>query len=188
MGHRVFIAINLTEDIKKSLVSHETKWPALPIRWTKKENLHITLIFLGYTTDEELPEICRIVREAVSKNKFFDINLKKIIYGPPNKRPPRMVWAEGEESQELGKLQADLENSLSNSLNKTENKGRPYAPHITLGRIKTWDWKRIDLEEIPEVNEEINLIFEVSSVEIMESFLKRKGPDYVILESCPLKD
>jgi 2'-5' RNA ligase len=188
MGHRVFIAINLLEDVKKSLVSYEANWPDLPIRWTKKENLHITLFFLGYVNDEELPEICQIVKDAAARNKPFDINLKKIIYGPPNKKPPRMVWAEGEKSRELGKLQGDLENSLSNSLNKTEDKGRPYAPHITLGRIKTWDWKRIDLEEIPEVNEEINLSFEVNSVEIMESFLKRKGPDYAVLESCLLKD
>jgi 2'-5' RNA ligase len=138
--------------------------------------------------NEELPEICQIIREAALKNKPFSIKLKNIIYGPPGKKPPRMVWAEGEKSQELGKLQGDLENSLFNSLNKAENKGRPYAPHITLGRIKTWEWKRIEPEERHEVNQEINLNFEVNSIEIMESFLKRKGPDYVVLESCPLKN
>jgi len=189
MNHRIFIAVNLPEEVKKSLVSYQMNWPNLPIRWTKKENLHITLVFLGYVNDEELPEICRIVQEVTSRNRSFTVNLKKIIYGPNDKKPPRMVWAEGEKSNKLGKLQGELEYSLSNSLNKTEIKeSRSYSPHITLGRIRTWELRRIEEEEKPDVNQEINLNFEVNSIEIMGSFLKRKGPDYVILESCPLKD
>ncbi len=201
MRHRIFIAINLPEDVKKRLVDYQAKWPELPIRWTKKENLHITLIFLGYLSDEELLEVLKSTKEAVLKHQPFFINLKKIIYGPPKKLPPRMIWAEGEKSKELGKLQKDLENSLLSSeafspaeaLAKAGAKedltieARPYAPHITLGRIKTWEFRQIEPEERPEVNEEINLNFEVNSIEVMESELKRGGPEYAILESCPLK-
>jgi len=191
MRHRIFIAINLPEDIKKNLVDYQTKWPELPIRWTKKENLHITLMFLGYLVDEELLEILRITKEVAQRHESFSINLKKIIYGPPKKLPPRMVWAEGEKSKELGKLQKDLENSLSAEASAKADRlvreSRPYAPHITLGRIKAWEFRKIEPEERPEVNEEINLNFEVNSIEVMESELKRGGPEYAILESCPLK-
>jgi len=191
MRHRIFIAINLPEDIKKNLVDYQTKWPELPIRWTKKENLHITLMFLGYLVDEELLEILRITKEVAQRHESFSINLKKIIYGPPKKLPPRMVWAEGEKSKELGKLQKDLENSLSAEASAKADRlvreSRPYAPHITLGRIKAWEFRKIEPEERPEVNEEINLNFEVNSIEVMESELKRGGPNYAILESCPLK-
>jgi len=190
MRHRIFIAINLPEDIKKELSSFQSNWPELPCRWTKKENLHITLIFLGYLNDEELLEVLKITKEVVSRNQSFSINLKKIIYGPPKKMPPRMVWAEGEKSEELGKLQQDLENSLliaqNSGFKKTEN--RPYLPHITLGRIKTWEWRQIEPEERPEINEDIDLSFEVNSIEVMESQLKRGGSEYTILESCPLKE
>jgi len=190
MRHRIFIAINLPEEIKKELSSFQTKWPELPCRWTKKENLHITLIFLGYLNDEELLEVLKITKEVASRNQSFSINLKKIIYGPPKKMPPRMVWAEGEKSEELGKLQQDLENSLliaqNSGFKKTEN--RPYLPHITLGRIKTWEWRQIEPEERPEINEDIDLSFEVNSIEVMESQLKRGGSEYTILESCPLKE
>ena len=191
MRHRVFIAINLPEDIKEKLTDYQAKWPELPIRWTKKDNLHITLMFLGYLSDEELLEVLKSTKEAVSKHQPFFINLKKIIYGPPKKLPPRMIWAEGEKSKELGKLQKDLENSLlsSEALAKEDLtiEARPYAPHITLGRIKAWEFRKIEPEERPEVNEEINLNFEVNSIEVMESELKRGGPEYTILESCPLK-
>jgi len=188
MGHRIFIAINLPENVKKRLTDYQAKWPELPIRWTKKDNLHITLMFLGYLSDEELLEVLKSIKEAVSKHQPFFINLKKIIFGPPKKMPPRMVWAEGEKSEKLGKLQKDLENSLlTSSVQELESESRPYAPHITLGRIKAWEFRKIEPEERPEVNEEINLNFEVNSIEVMESELKRGGPEYAILESCPLK-
>ncbi|PIQ06660.1 MAG: RNA 2',3'-cyclic phosphodiesterase, partial [Candidatus Nealsonbacteria bacterium CG18_big_fil_WC_8_21_14_2_50_37_10] len=102
MKHRIFIAVNLPEDIKKKLIDYQAKWPELPIRWTKKENLHITLIFIGYTNDEELLEVLKITKEVAQRNNSFSINLNKICYGPPKKMPPRMIWVEGEKSIELG--------------------------------------------------------------------------------------
>ena len=191
MRHRIFIAINLPEEIKRQLSDYQNKWLELPVRWTKKENLHITLVFLGYLNDEELLEVSKIAKEVASRNSVFSINLNKILYGPPKKMPPRMVWVEGEKSQKLGKLDGDLENSLfsAEALAKadTEPEARPYTPHITLGRIKTWEFRQIEPEERPEVNEEISLSFEVNSIEIMESQLKRGGPEYTVLESAPLK-
>jgi len=184
MSYRIFIAVNLPDNAKKKLAEYEEKWPDLPIRWTKKESLHITLVFLGYLNDEELLEVINAAKEVSSKNKPFSISLKKIIYGPPKKMPPRMVWVEGEQSQELADLQKDLENSLYGG---RESKAKPYSPHITLGRIKTWEFRKLEPEERPAVNEEISLNFEVNSIEVMESKLKKGGPDYAILESCQLK-
>ncbi|XOB46441.1 MAG: RNA 2',3'-cyclic phosphodiesterase [Candidatus Nealsonbacteria bacterium] len=188
MPHRIFIAINLPEKIKKKLADYQTNWPELPVRWTKKENLHITLVFIGYARDEEIPEICKITKEIAEKNRVFTINLKKICYGPPKKMPPRMVWASGEKSEELGKLQQGLENSLLASTAKKfiKPEKRAYSPHITLGRIKAWEFRQIEPEERPNVNEDISLSFEVNSIEVMESQLKRTGAEYTILESIPL--
>jgi 2'-5' RNA ligase len=188
MRHRVFIAINLPEDIKKRLSDYQKKWPTLPVRWVREDNLHITLVFLGYLNDEELLEVIKIVKEIASKNPSFSINLNKIIYGPPKKFPPRMIWIEGEKSQELANLQKDLENALYSSSVKGIKEGeiRPYSPHITLGRIKNWEFRKIEPEERPGVSEEISLSFPVESIEVMESQLKRGGSEYTILESAPL--
>jgi len=164
MQRRIFIALNLPESIKNKLVKYQLKWLELPCRWTKKENLHITLEFLGYLTDEELMELCQRTRKIASEKKAFSICLNKICYGPPKKNPPRMVWVTGEKIKEFN-----------------------LSPHITLGRIKTWQFRQIEPEERSEINEDIDLNFEVNSIEIMESQLKKTGPDYTILESCPLK-
>jgi len=189
MRHRIFIAINLPEDIKKNLSNYQSGWPELPIRWVKSENLHVTLVFLGYLSDEDLIEVCKIAKEVSQRNKSFLINLKKIGYGPPKKFPPKMVWVEGEKSQELANLKNDLENSLLERIHPgslEKGRGRPFALHITLGRIRQWEWRKIEPEERPEISKEINLTFEVNSIEVMESELKRGGAEYRVLESVPL--
>lgn len=200
MKRRIFIAINLPEDIRGKLVSYQKKidrfftfdWGETSavklIRWTKKENLHITLVFIGYIREEELLEIFRIVKAVTSRNKSFEVRLNRICYGPPKKIPPRMVWVVGEKSFEFAALRDDLERSLAASEQvpfAPEN--RAFSPHITLGRIKTWQWKRIEPEERPNIAEEISLNFRVNSIEIMESQLKRGGAEYTVLESFSLK-
>ncbi len=185
--HRIFIAINLPENIRKKLADYQNRWPELPIRWTNPKNLHITLVFIGYLNNDELLEICKITKEAVSKYQLFLINFNKICYGPIKKIPPRMIWAMGEKSQEFTGLRDTLEKSLtySQEISFSPEK-REFFPHITLGRIRQWEWRRIDPEERPEIDEDTNLSFEVNSIEIMESQPKRGGPEYIILESIPL--
>jgi 2'-5' RNA ligase len=51
-----------------------------------------------------------------------------------------------------------------------------------------WEFRRIEPEERPIITQEIDLKFAVDSIEVMESQLKKIGPDYTILESCPLKN
>lgn len=198
--HRIFIAINLPEDIKRELANYEQKWPELPAKWTAKDNLHITLEFLGDLTDEELGEVCVVAKEVAQRHGSFSISLNSVSYGPPKRIPPRMVWAEGEkslgrsptgEADELSDLKDDLQKYLLErvAFRPDDPKGTPsFSPHITLARIKEWEWKKIEPEERPEVNEKIDLVFTVESIEVMESELKRGGPEYTIIESHSLKN
>lgn len=183
--HRIFIAINLPSDIKKQLAFYKEKWPELPAKWTVKDNLHITLEFLGDLTDQELADVCKVAGEVAKRHKPFSITLNKVLYGPPKKIPPRMVWLEGEKSKELSELKNDLEKSLLEKV-RFASEAKGFAPHITLARIREWEWKKIDPEERPEINENVDLVFSVESIEVMESVLKRKGPEYQVLESCEL--
>lgn len=197
MKRRIFIAVNLPASAKSTLFDYCASWPELPCRWTKKENLHITLLFLGYLEDQEVFEVCKSVKEIVAKHEKFFVDLEKICYAPTSKNPhtetsqsskaPKMVWAIGKQSEELGEIQKDLEKNILDSFsNDLELESRPYSPHITLGRIKAWEFRRLEQEERPEISEEINLSFEVDSIEVMESQLERGGPKYTILEKCAL--
>jgi 2'-5' RNA ligase len=186
MLHRVFLAINLPGDIRKKLVAFQKQWPTLPIRWTEPENLHITLVFLGYLNDNQLNDTLKICREVAKRHKPFLITLQRVCYGPPKKFPPRMVWVEGKISKELAELQKDLENSIFDlpSYQYKEKEAQAYHPHITLGRMKQWEFRR--LEDKPKIDEPIDLVFEVNSFEVMESQLKKGGAEYTVLESMEL--
>jgi 2'-5' RNA ligase len=184
--HRIFVAINLPEEIKRQLFDYSEKHLDLPAKWTAKDNLHITLEFLGALTDEEIGEVCVITKEVAERHEGFSLNLSQILYGPPKKMPPKFVWAEGEKSEELTMLREDLENSLTEKVAFVPE-NRVFAPHITLARISSWEWKGIEPEERPEINEKMDLIFSVESIEVMESELHRDDPRYTILESYNLK-
>jgi len=184
--HRIFVAINLPNDIKKQLFKYAEKWPDLPAKWELKDNLHITLQFLGALTDAEIGEVCVAVKEVAERHAGFSLNLNKIIYGPPKKLPPKFVWVEGEKSEELAELRGDLENVLGEKIQFVPE-SRAFAPHITLARIPAWGFKTLDPEERPEVNEGIDLSFTVESIEVMESEMRKGGPVYTVLETNSLK-
>ena len=187
MKRRVFVAINLPENIRKRLADYQEKWSEFPVRWTKPKNLHITLEFLGHISDEELVEVSKITKETAQRNKPFSINLSKICYGPIGKIPPRMIWAVGEKSQEFTALKNDLQKALSGSKDLSFSpENRAFYPHITLARIRQWEFRRIEPEERPDIEENIGLNFSVDSIEIMESQLKRGGAEYIVLESHQL--
>lgn len=186
MRRRVFIAINLPEEIKKKLVKFQEKWSQLPVRWVKKGNLHLTLAFLGYLSDEEVVEVCHTVKEIALRHSPFSINLTKISYGAKQKDIPRLIWLEGEKSSQLASLKEDLDKSLEESIGISPER-REFLTHITLARIRKWDWQKIEPEERPDISENFSLSFEVESIEAMESQLKRSGVEYIILESESLK-
>lgn len=174
---RIFLAINLPESIKQELLKIQNQWAGLPMRWTKKENLHVTLVFLGYLSDEAVLEVCQSARQAAQENQPFEIKLERVCLFP--EKFPRLIWAEGEKNPALVKLRNDLEKKL---LNYQENK--PFQVHITLARIRQREWR--SLSSLLEIDKNISLIFPVNSIEVMESFLSRKGPDYTVLESIEL--
>lgn len=188
--HRIFVAINLPSDVKRELFSYSEKWLDLPAKWTPKDNLHITLEFLGHLTDEEVGEVCMAVKEVAERHNSFSLNLTKILYGPQKKGTlrvvPKMVWAEGEKSDELVDLREDLENVLTENI-RFVPENRTFAPHITLARISSWEFRNMEQDEVPEIDENIDLIFTVESIEVMESEVKRDGPVYTVLESHQLK-
>lgn len=183
MKKRIFIAINLPNYLKKKLVEFQRKWSDLPFRWTKESSLHLTLVFIGYVTDDQLLETCKTVHQAVKGQEPFEIKFNRICYGPPNK-PARMVWVQGEAIPALAGLKDLLEGSLFQSPNsgyfKKEN--RPLSPHITLGRLKLGH----RANELSLLDEKIDYRFWVESIEVMESHLQRSGAEYAILESAPL--
>ena len=186
MLRRVFIAINLPENLKEKLLKFEKNFPELPANWVKKENLHLTLVFLGYLKDFHLKKVKEIVKEIAKDFSPFSVFLKRVCFGPPKILPPRLIWVELEKNESLENLVKRLQEKLKENKVPFVVEEREFLPHITLARIKKWEFQRMETEERPRVNESINESFEVKSIEIMESHLKRSGAEYEVIESCLL--
>ena len=179
---RIFAAVNLPFDIKENLFSYSLKFKNLPASWTKKENLHLTLFFFGYIKEDFLPMLYKKSEEISGKYFPFLINLKKICYFSESEMPPRMIWAKGEKNDDFNFICNDLAQIFNESAIVEE-----FIPHITLCRIRKWDFKRINPEEIENVCEDIDLKINVNSFDIMESKLQRGGVGYNTLKSFNFK-
>lgn len=185
--HRIFIAVNLPKDVRRVLARYQEKWAELPAKWTPEDNLHITLLFLGDLTDQELGEVCMIAKEVAKDHQSLDIQLTKVAYGPDEKIPPKMIWASGERSKELSALKNDLENALLEKVNFIPDK-RGLTPHVTLARIAAFAWRQINPEERPEIASDTDLLFTAETIEVMESEMVKGGPRYTVIESVELKN
>lgn len=186
MKRRIFLAINIPDDIKQKLLEFRKYWQDLPARWTKPENIHITLVFIGYVLEDELENIKKVTSQVCTKHKPFSISLSRVFLGPPG-AAPRMVWVEIQRSQELLDLQKGLENALyeNSDTGYREKEKRSYNPHITLCRFDPQDFLRGGFNKNDSFD--IDYSFRASSVEVMESVLKRTGAEYSIVESFELK-
>ena len=91
------------------------------------------------------------------------------------------MWVTGGKSEELLILQKNLHNNLSFSKEKNT-----FNLHITLGRIRQMEFRRMNTEETPIIDKEIYLNFKVNAIQIMESRPKKGGLEYIILENCNL--
>jgi len=186
MEHKIYIIISLSREIKKKLSKHTLKLPDLPIHWTKRENLQISLSFLGKIKDESISEIINSVEEVSANHKPFFLELNRICYGPTEENP-KMVLARGVKSKEIGKLKNDLEGRLlSIPKQKPSIFKEGLSPYVTLGRIKKSDFRKIEVEERPLIDKTISIKFEVNSIDIMECEIESTGAQYTLLQSIGL--
>ncbi|MDO8529451.1 MAG: RNA 2',3'-cyclic phosphodiesterase [bacterium] len=180
MQRKIFIGISLPDDVKKRLNQKIEKWRELPIKWSKEGNFHITLSFLGFIKDDTLADICSGVKEVAENFENFDIEFEKIELGPDAKNP-RLVWFSGNASEELKKLQSDIEKALDIFVREK----KIFKPHITLGRISKLKWET--LPEVPKIEENFRVSIPIERVEVFESRMEDGKKVYDILESCMLK-
>jgi RNA 2',3'-cyclic 3'-phosphodiesterase len=179
-NRRIFVSINLDEATKKYISKKiEPLKEKLDASWTKPEQFHVTLSFLGFVTDETVSQICQQLKKTLSKAHSFDLffnSLETI----PSPEKPKMLWLKGDASEELLEIKKLIDQAIENKISK--RKEFEMKPHITLARLK----KKQDLtvEQMHEVVQKITVKASVpaTNVDVMESF-NEKG----IWRHCPLE-
>lgn len=137
--YRTFYAIRLSPPINDYLAGtiSELRSHGATVSWTPRQNLHITLRFLGDITAEQL-ERARSLPELEDRHQGFSIRAEGL-GAFPLLRAPRIFWAgvAGEGTQEMDRLlhlQGRTEEWARKAGLPPEN--RRFAPHITLGRVR----------------------------------------------------
>lgn len=180
MKRKVFISINLPERTKKRLIKTIEKWQDLPVKWVKENNLHITLLFLGFVDEESMVEVCEKVAKITEETEIFDIEFDEINFGP-TENDPKMIWVGGKNNENLRRLVEKIEKSLE----IFSSAKKEFRPHITLGKIRQKKWQT--LAKKPQIKANFSLLVTTESVDIMASDFEGDENEYALIESCQLK-
>ena len=140
------------------------------VRWTRPENVHLTLKFLGDVQAEALDSIRAALGEVCAQHAPFDAALTELGAFPSARRAKTLWIGAGEGSDRLRSLAADVDNALAPL--GFEREKRPYIPHLTLGRARGRPL-HLDLPSGAEVTG-----FRVRRVELTESRLAAEGATY----------
>jgi len=183
---RLFIAVEISDKIKKKIVEliNELETVDGSVKWVARENLHITLKFLGWVEEKDLDKLIEMTSKAVENFHPFNVNYAGLGTFPEGKAP-RVVWVGmGEGAEEMGKLAEALEDKLSRAGFRSEPRG--FKPHLTVGRIK--EKKGVDnlKTNLAAIKEPKFGETEVESLFIMKSTLTSKGSIYEKIKEVKL--
>ncbi len=129
---RLFVALDLPDRVKAELGEWGRTALADPaLRPVKPEALHITLAFLGYLPEKEIPRLVAIVEASRAPAPTIEL-------GDPVPRPERgrsRLFALPAESLATIALQRTLEEKLVVA-GLFEPEKRPFWPHVTVARVR----------------------------------------------------
>lgn len=129
---RLFTALDLTPEVANALRDLlELLQPAARLRWSRPENLHLTLKFIGEWPEEKLDDLRRAL--AAVAVQPVDVKLAGLGFFP-NARAPRVFWVGIDAPPEMAALAARIDRAIE-PLGIAPEK-RPYSPHLTLARIQ----------------------------------------------------
>ncbi len=177
VGLRLFIAIELPEDVKAALAALRTDIPGAA--WVKPNAMHLTLKFLGDGIDERrVPELVEAL-EAV-RGAPFTLAVRGVGRFPPGERQPaRVLWAGLDAPRALSALAGDLERAVEPLGFPPER--RPFSPHLTLARLKAGGAGPA-LDRFLTRHAGLHLEpFPVDSIHLFASQLASQGPTYTRL-------
>ena len=148
------------------------------VGWVRPENVHLTLKFLGDIREEALNDLCAALEETCRHHTPFDVGLTGL-GAFPSARRARILWAGvGAGSERLCSLATDVDAAFAPL--GFEREGRPYVPHLTLGRVRG----RPASFELSRAS--VNLSFCARRAELVESTLTEEGAVYRTVEAFAL--
>jgi len=136
--YRLFLAISLPEAVISKLEETQRLLRKAAghaqVRWTNREQLHLTMKFLGNLPAERCPALRSIVSETCASFPPLRLSARHVGFFP-NPQKPRVIWAGVEDAGGLlPKLHEEIERNVA-SFSAEEPEAR-FQAHVTLARVK----------------------------------------------------
>jgi 2'-5' RNA ligase len=169
---RLFCALQLSDDVLDGLVAWQRRLPRGAFRLVSRENLHLTLAFLGSRPAGEIDAIRTELEQAAGA-------AGRIVLRARCYRETRSVGmlVFDDEDGAAGRLATDLHARLER-LGVYEPERRPWLPHLTVVRFR--ERPRL-APEPPELGAVVP-----SGAAVYHSVLRRTGAEYVVLHEVAL--
>lgn len=184
---RTFIALELDHAQQRFLGAMISQGKQLlpDLRWVEPDGIHLTLAFLGELNAQELARATQATRAAAARSSQFTYSLSGLgTFGPPQQ--PRVLWMGiSEPSGALKSAHAALTLALERQGFVTEK--RPFAPHLTLARVKsTLNARQLQLlQGFLRDYQKATQSYQVTCFSLMKSELTHAHAHYTCLETCP---
>jgi RNA 2',3'-cyclic 3'-phosphodiesterase len=184
---RAFIAIALPESIIAFLgkLQDQLKTGGLPMKWTRPENIHLTLKFLGDISQGAVTAAGDVIAETVSRYSPITLSASGIGVFPGIRRPNVLWTGISGQTDVLAALQRDLDGRLYERLGVAPEKRR-FTGHLTLGRVKG----RSEPDRFIEAMEKFGKLetepFTADAVHLFRSRLLPSGPVYTRISGASL--
>lgn len=186
---RTFVAVQVPADIQTAVGEFSTGLgeglPKTSVRWVRRENIHLTLRFVGNVSSHDVNALTAAVRTAAQGIEPFAVRLSE----PgcfPTERSPRVLWVGlGGDLERLTLLQSRVAETTA-AWGRGEE--RDFHPHLTLGRVVTK--QRSELQRITKAIRNASVPqcapWPVAAIHLMKSELATGGSRYSTLVSVPL--
>jgi len=150
---RLFIAVNFDDAVKKQLLEIQKQLRSQCTRgnFTRPENLHLTLVFLGETPEGKVASLFQIIKDVQALPEAASVELSFTHTGCFTHSHKELWWIGADKNSSgfnnLKAIHDQLIKRLLDSNFSVDN--RSFNPHITLGReIKHLEKITLDCDAI----------------------------------------
>ncbi|MFN4200503.1 RNA 2',3'-cyclic phosphodiesterase [Fervidobacterium riparium] len=172
---RTFIAVDVNQEIREIATDVIDRLVGLGFKaaWTKPENLHLTLFFLGEMDEKAVESMALSLNKRLQGFPSFSTNLVDFGYFK-FKQSPRVLFLKLEPTKSLQRMYLEMKSELTKCKVKYDDQGN-FVPHVTLGRVKEYpnNWEELVKEiQVPKVS------LVIDGITIYSSTLTPQGPIY----------
>jgi 2'-5' RNA ligase len=183
---RLFVALEIGSKAQRRIAGEQERlvetMRGAALRWTKYEQLHITLVFIGQVSEEHATAIVEAMRDPLP-HPPFRFALGGLGAFPPH-GAPRAFWiGVTSGAEQVVRVQALVAERLETL--GVERERRPFSPHLTLAR-----WKHSRPSDRPRTTTTSSATIasvDAHGVTLFQSHVTSAGSTYTVLAECPLQ-